>query len=145
HAGAGVEAVVDGVRVIAGRAGWLASEHGLELPAELTERLADAEAAGATAIAVAWGGAVQGIVAVADTVKPTSAEAVRRLRGLGLRPVLLTGDNEGAARTVAAAVGIDEIFAGVTPAGKLETVRRLQGEGRVVAMVGDGVNDSAAL
>ena len=92
-----------------------------------------------------WDGAVRGALVVADTIKPTSAEAVRRLRGMGLRPVLLTGDNERAARAVAAAVGIGEVIAGVLPAGKVEAIRRLQHAGRVVAMVGDGVNDAAAL
>ncbi|OUE08334.1 putative copper-exporting P-type ATPase V [Clavibacter michiganensis] len=85
------------------------------------------------------------MLTVADTVKPTSAEAVRRLRALGLRPVLLTGDTAGSARRVADEVGIEEVVAGVLPEGKLEAVRRLQAEGRVVAMVGDGVNDAAAL
>jgi Cu+-exporting ATPase len=94
---------------------------------------------------VAWDGEVRGLIGVADTVKPTSAEAVARLRRLGLRPVLLTGDHDGAARAVADAVGITDVRAGVTPAGKLEAIRRLRADGHVVAMVGDGVNDSAAL
>jgi Cu+-exporting ATPase len=85
------------------------------------------------------------VLVVADAVKPTSAAAVRQLRDLGLRPVLLTGDNERAARAVAARIGIDDVIAGVLPADKVEVVRRLQDEGRVVAMVGDGVNDAAAL
>ncbi|HET7720066.1 MAG TPA: HAD-IC family P-type ATPase, partial [Acidimicrobiales bacterium] len=93
----------------------------------------------------AWDGAVRAVLVVADTVKPTSAEAVRRLRALGLRPVLLTGDNERAARAVAASVGIDDVIADVLPQDKVDVVRRLQAEGRVVAMVGDGVNDAAAL
>jgi Cu+-exporting ATPase len=92
-----------------------------------------------------WDGQVRGLLAVADTVKPTSAEAVRRLRAMGLRPVLLTGDNERAARAVAAQVGIGEVIAGVLPAGKVDAIRRLQQDGRVVAMAGDGVNDAAAL
>jgi Cu+-exporting ATPase len=93
----------------------------------------------------AWDGAVRGVLAVADTIRPTSAPAVRRLRAMGLRPVLLTGDNDRAARAVGAAAGIDEVIAGVLPAGKVEAVRRLQQAGRVVAMAGDGVNDAAAL
>jgi Cu+-exporting ATPase len=92
-----------------------------------------------------WDGQVRGVLVVADTIKPTSAEAVRRLRRMGLRPVLLTGDNERAARAVAAAVGIDEVIAGVLPAGKVDAIKQLQDGGRVVAMVGDGVNDAAAL
>jgi Cu+-exporting ATPase len=104
-----------------------------------------AEASGQTAIAVGWDGQTAAVLAVADTVKPTSAEAIGRLRELGLRPVLLTGDNEATARAVAAEVGIDEVIAEVLPADKADVVRRLQAEGRVVAMVGDGVNDAPAL
>ena len=100
---------------------------------------------GAPSVTVAWDGEARGLLVVADTVKPTSAEAVRQLRALGLTPVMLTGDNEAAARAVAAEVGIDEVVAGVLPAGKVDEIRRLQGDGRVVAMVGDGVNDAAAL
>jgi Cu+-exporting ATPase len=102
---------------------------------------------GHTVVEVSWDGAVRGWLSVADVVKPTSAEAVRRFRELGLRPMLLTGDHEAVARAVAAEVGIDEadVIAGVLPADKVETVKRLQAEGRVVAMVGDGVNDAAAL
>ena len=94
---------------------------------------------------VAWDGAVRAVLVVADTVKPTSAEAVASLKALGLRPVLLTGDNERTARAVAAEVGIDEVIAEVLPADKAAVIRRLQAEGRVVAMVGDGVNDAPAL
>jgi P-type Cu+ transporter len=96
-------------------------------------------------VAVGWDGAVRGHIAVADTVKDTSAEAVRRLRALGLHPVLLTGDNATVAADVAARVGIDEVVADVLPADKVDVVKRLQSDGRVVAMVGDGVNDAAAL
>jgi P-type Cu+ transporter len=96
-------------------------------------------------VTVAWDGSVRGLLMVADTVKPTSAAAVARLRALGLTPVMLTGDNESVARAVAEEVGIDDVVAGVLPAGKVEAVRRLQSSGRVVAMVGDGVNDAAAL
>jgi len=92
-----------------------------------------------------WDGQVRGVLIVADTIKPTSAEAIRTLRGMGLRPMLLTGDNERAARAVADAVGIDEVIAGVLPAGKAAAVKELQAAGRVVAMAGDGVNDAAAL
>ena len=92
-----------------------------------------------------WDGAARGVLVVADAVKPTSAEAVRQLRDLGLTPILLTGDNEAVARTVAAEVGIDEVIAEVLPQDKVDVVRRLQDEGRTVAMVGDGVNDAAAL
>ncbi|MGH3880303.1 MAG: HAD-IC family P-type ATPase, partial [Actinophytocola sp.] len=106
---------------------------------------AGAEALGRTAVTVAWDGEARGLLVVADTVKPTSAAAVRQLRELGLTPVLLTGDHRSAARAVAAEVGIDEVVAGVLPEGKVDEVRRLQAEGRVVAMIGDGVNDAAAL
>jgi Cu+-exporting ATPase len=94
---------------------------------------------------VAWDGEARGVLVVSDTVKPTSAEAVRQLRELDLHPVLLTGDNERAARAVAAEVGIDDVVAGVLPEGKASAVLRMQGTGRVVAVVGDGVNDAAAL
>ena len=92
-----------------------------------------------------WDGQIRGLLVVADTIKPTSAQAVARLRGMGLRPVLLTGDNERSARAVAATVGIGEVIAGVLPAGKVDAVKMLQDAGRVVAMAGDGVNDAAAL
>lgn len=146
HEGLGVEAVVDGVRVLVGRPALL-GEHGLAVPVEVAEAVERAEAAGRTAVVAGWEGAARGVLVVADEVKPTSAEAVARLRGLGLRPVLLTGDHERAARAVAAEVGIDpaDVVAGVLPRGKVEHVRRLQEQGEVVAMVGDGVNDAAAL
>jgi Cu+-exporting ATPase len=128
-----------------GRAGWLESTWARPVPAELAARAAEAEAAGQTAVFAGWDGRIRGVLAVADTIKPTSAAAVARLRGMGLRPVLLTGDNERAAQAVAAAVGIGEVFAGVLPAGKAEVVKSLQRGGRVVAMAGDGVNDAAAL
>jgi P-type Cu+ transporter len=141
HDGLGVEGVVAGRRVVVGRPAFLR----LELPPELVAARERAEAAGQTAVAVAWDGEARALLAVADTVKPSSASAVAALRGLGLRPVLLTGDNATTARAVAAAVGIDEVIAEVLPAEKADVVRRLQGEGRVVAMVGDGVNDAPAL
>ena len=100
---------------------------------------------GQTVAAVAWDGQVRGLVMVSDTVKPTSAEAVRELRSLGLEPVLLTGDSQATARTVAEQVGIERVVAEVLPEGKVDVVRALQGEGRTVAMVGDGVNDAPAL
>ncbi|MGE0028090.1 MAG: heavy metal translocating P-type ATPase [Thermoleophilia bacterium] len=144
RAGLGVEGAVDGHAMVAGRPALLA-DWGLAaegVPAAAIDR---ARAAGRTAVAVAWDGRLRGVLVVADTVKPTSAEAVRHLRDLGLRPVLLTGDAEATARAVAAEVGIDEVIAEVMPDGKAGVVRRLQGEGRVVAMVGDGVNDAPAL
>ena len=144
-AGSGVQAVVGGHLVAVGRANWLAAQWGVEVPPALADRTAELEAAGATAVTVAWDGTARGVVAVADTVKPTSATAIAQLRRMGLAPVLLSGDNAGAAHTVAAAVGIDEVRAGVSPAGKLDAIRAMQADGRVVAMVGDGVNDSAAL
>ena len=147
HQGLGATGVVDGHAVAVGRAGWLESEWGMPVPAALAARAAEAEAAGQTAVFAGWDGQVRGVLVVADTIKPTSARAIARLRGMGLRPVLLTGDNERAARFVAGAVGIGagEVIAGVLPAGKVDAIKRLQGEGRVVAMAGDGVNDAAAL
>lgn len=115
------------------------------LPEELARARSEAENGGRTAVVVGWDGAARGVVAVADAVKETSAEAVRELRALGLTPVLLTGDNRAVAEAVAQAVGIDEVIAEVLPEDKVDVVRRLQGEGRTVAMVGDGVNDAAAL
>ena len=143
--GLGVSGVADGHAVALGRPGWLETQWALQVPAELAARAASAEAAGQTVVFAAWDGQVRGVLMVADTIKPTSAEAVARLRGMGLRPVLLTGDNDRAARFVADAVGIGEVIAGVLPAGKADVVRRLQDGGRVVAMAGDGVNDAAAL
>jgi len=145
HEGLGVTGMVDGHAVAVGRPGWAESEWALAVPAGLAARASEVEAAGQTVVFAGWDGQVRGLLAVADTIKPTSAEAVRRLRGMGLRPVLLTGDNERAARAVAAQAGIGEVVAGVLPAGKVDAIRRLQGEGRVVAMAGDGVNDAAAL
>jgi Cu+-exporting ATPase len=142
--GLGVEGVVDGHGVQIGRPS-LMSEWSLTLTAELDAARRAAEAQGRTAVVVAWDGAVRAVLVVADTVKPSSAAAVASLRELGLRPVLLTGDNETTARAVATEVGIDEVIAEVLPSDKADVVRRLQAEGRVVAMVGDGVNDAPAL
>jgi Cu+-exporting ATPase len=143
--GLGVAGVVEGRAVVAGRAGWLESEWSQPLPAALAAAVEQAEGAGRTAVTVGWDGAVRGVLVVADTLKPTSAQAVAELKKLGLRPVLLTGDNHRAAAAVAAEVGIDEVVAEVLPADKVAVIRRLQDEGRTVAMVGDGVNDAAAL
>jgi Cu+-exporting ATPase len=142
--GLGVEGVVEGHAIVAGRPSLLA-EWGIALPPELADAQERAESEGRTAIAAAWDGAARAVLVVSDQPKPSSAAAVRRLRELGLRPVLLTGDNERTARAVAAEVGIEEVVAEVLPAGKADVVRRLQAEGRVVAMVGDGVNDAPAL
>ncbi|MFF6958978.1 heavy metal translocating P-type ATPase [Streptomyces sp. NPDC008317] len=144
--GLGVRGVVEGHEVLVGRERLL-SGRGLVLPADLAEAKAAAEAHGGTAVIVGWDGRARAVLVVADAVKPTSAEAVRRLRALGLRPMLLTGDNAAVAAAVAAEVGIDaaDVFADVLPEDKVAVVRRLQAEGRSVAMVGDGVNDAAAL
>ncbi|MCX5261334.1 heavy metal translocating P-type ATPase [Streptomyces canus] len=136
--GKGVRGRVEGHEVVVGRLIDV-------LPAELARAKEGAERDGRTAVVVGWDGVAQGVLAVADAVKETSAEAVRSLRALGLTPVLLTGDNRAVAEAVARAVGIDEVIAEVLPEDKVDAVRRLQGEGRVVAMVGDGVNDAAAL
>jgi P-type Cu+ transporter len=142
--GLGVQGVVDGRKVVVGRPRLLAL-HELAMPPQLQDAVDEAQAAGRTVVVAGWDGQVRAALVVADTVKPTSAEAVRRLRDLGLSPVLLTGDNEATARAVAAEVGIDEVVADVLPAEKTAVVQRLQAEGRVVAMVGDGVNDAPAL
>ncbi len=142
--GQGVTGVVGGREAVIGKPDLL-SAHGLALSPHLRSAADDAEALGRTAIAVGWNGEARGVLVVADSVKPTSAEAVARLRGLGLHPILLTGDNARAANAIASEVGIDQVIAGVLPSDKAATISRLQGEGRVVAMVGDGVNDAAAL
>jgi P-type Cu+ transporter len=144
EAGLGVRGTVDGHEVIVGRTSLL-SEWAAELPSELLTARTAAEAEGRTPVTVGWDGAVRGLLVVSDTVKPTSAQAVRQLRDLGLTPVLLTGDNAAAARAVADEVGITEVIAEVMPADKVDEVKRLQERGKVVAMVGDGVNDAAAL
>jgi Cu+-exporting ATPase len=142
--GLGVQGVVDGHAVVAGRAAFLA-DWSLPLPPALDRVRREAEEQGRTAILVGWDGEARGVVVVADTVKDTSGAAIAELRRLGLTPVLLTGDNERAARAVAASVGIDEVTAEVLPEEKVAVVQALQEEGRVVAMAGDGVNDAAAL
>ncbi|MCX5210456.1 heavy metal translocating P-type ATPase [Kitasatospora sp. NBC_00240] len=144
--GLGVRGIVEGRSVLVGREALLAAA-AQPLPDVLAEAKAAAEAAGRTAVAVGWDGAARAVLEVADTVKPTSARAIAELRALGLRPVLLTGDNRAVAQSVAAEVGIDpaDVFAEVLPEDKVATVRALQAAGRSVAMIGDGVNDAAAL
>ncbi|MGH3248810.1 MAG: HAD-IC family P-type ATPase, partial [Trebonia sp.] len=142
--GLGAQGTVDGRAVMVGREKLLTG-HGMTVPAGLAAQCRSWEQAGCTAVLIGWDGTVQGAVAVADTVKPSAAAAVARLRGLGLRPVLLTGDNEATARAVAAQAGIDEVIAGTLPADKAAVIARLQAQGHQVAMVGDGVNDSPAL
>ena len=142
--GLGVQGVVDGHAVVVGRERFVA-DWSLALDDALRAARDRAEADGQTPIFVGWDGHARAVLVVSDTVKDTSAEAVAGLRALGLRPVLLTGDNARAAHAVAAQVGIDEVIAEVLPTEKVDVIRRLQGEGRVVAMVGDGVNDAAAL
>ncbi|MBN9224532.1 MAG: copper-translocating P-type ATPase [Microbacterium sp. SCN 70-27] len=143
-AGRGVTGVVDGHTVFAGRPAFAADVAGA-LPDAASAAVTAAEAAGATAVVGGWDGAVRAVIAVADTVRGDSAETVAELRGLGLDVVLLTGDNEGAARAAASAVGIEDVIAGVLPEGKVAEIERLQAAGHRVAMVGDGVNDAAAL
>ncbi|MFD9935618.1 heavy metal translocating P-type ATPase [Streptomyces massasporeus] len=142
--GLGVQGVVEGHAVLVGRERLL-SDWAIRLPEGLAGARAAAEGAGRTAITVAWDGEARAVLEVADAVKDTSAEAVGRLRALGLTPILLTGDNEAVARSVAREVGVEEVIAEVLPQDKVDVVKRLQAEGRSVAMVGDGVNDAAAL
>ncbi|KWX23128.1 carbonate dehydratase [Mycolicibacterium wolinskyi] len=142
--GLGVQGLVDGHGVVVGRSRLL-SDWSQPLGPKLTDALNDAQAQGRTAVAVGWDGKARGVLVVADAVKPTSAEAISQLRALGLKPIMLTGDNEAAAKAIAGQVGIDEVYAEVLPKDKVDVVKRLQAEGDVVAMVGDGVNDAAAL
>ena len=142
--GLGVSGTVDGREIHVGRLELL-RRTGHAVPAEIERAVTQAQRAGRTAVAAGWDGTASGVLAVADGVKPTSRDAVAALRRLGLAPVLLTGDDATVARAVAEQVGITEVIADVLPAGKVDVVKRLQGEGRVVAMVGDGVNDAAAL
>ncbi len=143
--GMGVRGRVEGREVSVGRIAWMREELEATLPVELLPRIHDAELKGHTVVVIAIDRVVRGALIVSDTIKPTSKRAVSELKGLGLRPVLLTGDNEASARAVAKEVGIEEVVARVLPADKVAVVQRLQAEGRVVAMVGDGVNDAAAL
>jgi len=143
--GLGAGGVVRGRPVVVGRVGWVVERCGAVLTPRLEAALAEAASAGRTVVAVGWDGVVRGLLVVADTVKPTSRQAVAELRDLGLRPVLLTGDNERSARAVAAEVGVDDVVAEVLPQDKVRVVAALQEQGGVVAMVGDGVNDAAAL
>jgi P-type Cu+ transporter len=142
-AGQGVTGTVLGHQVMVGRRTFLST--GAPAPADLLSAAEQAESAGQTVVWVGWDGAIRGVLVVADTVRPTSAAAIVELRRLGLRPVLLTGDNTRAAHAVAASVGITEVIAEVLPEQKLDAIKGLQADGRVVAMVGDGVNDAAAL
>ncbi|UGQ60180.1 heavy metal translocating P-type ATPase [Rhodococcus pyridinivorans] len=142
--GLGVQGTVDGHAVLVGRTRLLA-DYAQHLPGDLADAMQSAEADGKTAVAVGWDGVARAVLVVADAVKPTSAEAITQLRDLGLTPIMLTGDNAAAARTIAGQVGIDEVIAEVLPADKVDVVKRLQAQGKVVAMVGDGVNDAAAL
>ena len=142
--GKGVQGVVDGHAVLVGRESLL-SEWSQHLPSALAAAKAEAERQGKTAIAVGWDGEARGVLVVADTVKPTSAQAIAQLKSLGLTPILLTGDNRAVAEQIAAEVGITEVIAEVMPKDKVDVITKLQGEGKVVAMVGDGVNDAAAL
>ncbi|MEK8073266.1 heavy metal translocating P-type ATPase [Rhodococcoides navarretei] len=142
--GLGVQGIVDDHAMIVGRARLLA-DRAQQLPDELESAMRAAESEGKTAVAVGWDGRARGVLVVADAVKPTSAEAIEQLRGLGLTPIMLTGDNAAAARAIADQVGIHEVIAEVLPADKVDVVKRLQEQGKVVAMVGDGVNDAAAL
>ncbi|WP_405134736.1 heavy metal translocating P-type ATPase [Nocardia sp. NBC_01388] len=144
HGGKGVQGLVGDRAVVIGRTELL-DDWSIRLPEGLAEAKTRAERVGGTAVVVAWDGVARGVLVITDAVKPTSAQAISEMRALGLTPILLTGDNAATARTVADQVGIDEVIAEVLPSDKLEVVKRLQAEGKVVAMVGDGVNDAAAL
>lgn len=145
EAGLGITGIVDGHVVAVGRADWLRDALALTLPPALADAVSRLTADGLTSVGVAWDGELRGVIAVADTVRPTSAEAIRNLIAMGLTPILLTGDNDAVARSVAAMVGIAEVHSEVLPKEKAALIARLQASGRVVAMVGDGVNDSIAL
>lgn len=142
--GKGVQGIVEGQVVIVGRESLLA-DWGQELSGDVAEQKMRAESQGKTVVAAGWDGRARGILIVADTVKPTSAEAIADFKKIGLTPVLLTGDNQTVARHIADQVGIDQVIAEVLPEDKVSVVKDLQGQGKVVAMVGDGVNDAPAL
>ena len=142
--GGGVSAVVGGRAVLVGSAPWIAG-HGGATPPALADAVAAAEARGATAVVLAVDARVEAVLVVADAVRDGARRAVERLRAAGIEPVLVTGDGEGSAAAVAGATGIDRVHARTSPQGKLDAVRALQAEGRVVAVAGDGVNDAAAL
>jgi P-type Cu+ transporter len=142
--GLGVEGVVADRRVVVGRRRMLA-QRAQSMDSDLERVMAVAESEGKTAVAAAWDGKARGVLVVADTVKPTSADAITQLRALGLTPILLTGDNAAAARAIGEEVGIEEVIAEVLPREKVDVITKLQAQGKVVAMVGDGVNDAAAL
>ncbi|MDN5821883.1 MAG: heavy metal translocating P-type ATPase, partial [Brachybacterium sp.] len=140
--GRGVRGTIGGRTILVGRSALL---EGGTLPEELAAPKAEAESRGETAVVVVSDGAAHGVLVVADAVKPTSAEAISQLKGLGLTPILLTGDHRAVAEQIAGEVGIEEVIAEVLPQDKIDVVTRLQDEGKVVAMIGDGVNDAAAL
>ncbi|MCX5044051.1 heavy metal translocating P-type ATPase [Aldersonia sp. NBC_00410] len=145
HGGRGVSGVVEGHAMLAGRSSWLRDEWALTAPDALQLVVEEAESQGRTPVWIAWDGSIRAVIVVSDTVKDTSAAAIAELRELGLTPVLLTGDNRRAAQNVANQVGIEEVISEVLPADKVDVIKNLQDQGRVVAMVGDGVNDAAAL
>jgi len=145
HGGTGVTGIVEGRALAVGRYSWLHDEWLLRAPEKLLRAAAKAEGEGKTPVWFAADGCIRAMVVVSDTIKNTSSEAVAELRALGLKPVLLTGDNGRSAREVARQVGINDVIAEVLPADKLDEIKRLQADGKVVAMVGDGVNDAAAL
>jgi Cu+-exporting ATPase len=145
HGGKGVTGVADGHALGVGRLSWLSGELGLAVPQDLRAVADDAEAAGRTPVWLAVDDRLRAVIVVADTVKETAAEAISSLRALGLTPILLTGDNGRAAASVAAQIGIEHVISEVLPADKVDHVKKLQADGKVVAMVGDGVNDAAAL
>jgi P-type Cu+ transporter len=142
--GLGVTATVDGTRVVVGRTALLTT-HGLTIPSDIEQAKQHAEQAGRTAILAGWNGEARAVLTVADVLKPTSVSAIEHLRALGLAPILLTGDNQTVANAIAAEVGIDQVIAEVLPVDKVDVIKNLQHQGKVVAMVGDGVNDAAAL
>ncbi|NUS73248.1 MAG: copper-translocating P-type ATPase [Corynebacteriales bacterium] len=143
-AGLGVSGIVEGHAVLVGRPAMLTA-HDIDLGSTLAAQLIDAERRGHTVVAISWDGQARGLLVIADTIKPTSRQAISRLKDLGLTPILLTGDNATVARTVGDEVGIEHVIAEVLPAQKVEVIKKLQAEGKVVAMAGDGVNDAAAL